>query len=426
LNEARARLAALDMAHIVHPHQVVGRPPPPLVVARGSGARVWDVEGNEYVDATCGLWQCAVGHGREELAAVAAAQTRTLEFYSSFGDFSNPPAIELAARLCQLAGPALNHVHFTTGGSEGNSFAVKVARLAWESAGQGERDIVLSRHSAYHGSDAGAALAATGLPALKAGFDPLPPGFVHLGTPRVGPLAEASTDDLIAELEETIERVGPGRIAAFIGEPIMGVGGVIPPPDDYWPRVQDVLRRHDILLILDEVITAFGRIGYWFGAERFGVEPDLLVTAKAITSGYFPFGAVLISDRVMSLLDGTFLRHGLTYNGHPVGAAVALANLDLIEREGLLAHTLEAGEHIRARLAPLEHSPAVREVRGEGLMWCVELADADAVAVAAAMRGEGVLGRGVGQLILLSPPLTISTAEIDSIAAAIGVTLESL
>lgn len=422
---AAERLAALDMKHIVHPHQVIGSPAQPLVVARASGTRLWDTAGNEYLDATCGLWQCAVGHGRQELAAAAAAQTETLEFYASFWDFSNPPAIELAARLCALAGGDLDHVHFTTGGSEGNSFAIKLARLAWEAASEGMRDVILSRNNAYHGSDAGAALAATGIAPLKEGFDPLPDGFLHLGIPRRGPLAEASTDELIAELEEAIERVGANRIAAFIGEPIMGVGGVICPPEDYWPRVEQVLREHDILLILDEVITAFGRIGHWFGKDRFGVAPDFLVTAKAITSGYFPFGAVLLSDRVMELLNGTLLRHGLTYNGHPVGAAVALANLDIIEGENLVDRAREAGEYLRDQLAPLESSPAVVEVRGEGLMLCIELAEPNAVAVAETIRRRGVVVRGLEQRINLSPPLTISREEIDIAAQAIAAALES-
>ena len=211
-------------------------------------------------------------------------------------------------------------MHFTNGGSEGNALAVKLARLAWNNAGQPDRDVILSRHGAYHGSGGGPSLAATGIESLKEGFGPLPEGYVHLTTPHARKLGPQATDFLIDELERTIDRVGPKKIAAFIGEPIMGVSGVITPPDGYWPRVAEVLRNHDILLILDEVITAFGRLGHWFAFQRYGVRPDFVVTAKAITSGYFPFGAVFIGDHPMELLDGRVLRHGLTYNAHPVGA----------------------------------------------------------------------------------------------------------
>jgi len=393
------------------------------VVARGQGSTIWDTDGRAYLDGTCGLWQCAVGHGREELARVASEQMERLEFYASFWDYSNEPSILLAARLAELAGEGLGHVHFTNGGSEGNAIAIKFARLAWDHAGQPERDIILSRQGAYHGSGAGASLSATGIPPLKEGFDPLMQGFVHLSRAHAG---RVSTDELIDELTETIERLGADQIAAFIGEPIMGVAGVIPPPEDYWPRVQSVLREHDILLILDEVITAFGRLGHWFAFERFGIRPDFVVTAKAITSGYFPFGAVIIGDRPMQLLDDRRLLHGFTYNGHPVGAAVALENLAIIEREQLLDAARAGGERLGGQLRELEELDAVAEVRGEGLMWGIELLEgADAVAAANSLREQGVIVRGLENRIVVSPPLVVTDEEIDRLAGALRAELSA-
>src|SRR5256714_1882772 len=346
VTSSASELVRLDTAHVLHPHAVVGRPEPAVVFVRGEGARLWDANGRSYVDGTCGLWQCAVGHGRSELADAAAEQIRTLEFYASFWNFSNEPAIRLAARLADLSG--LPKVFFTNGGSEGVETAIKLVRLAWHAQGQPERKVILSRVSAYHGVGS-ASLAATGIQALKEGFDPLPPGFVHLSTPtRATPV-----DDLVAELERTIAEIGADRIAAFIGEPVIGVGGMIPPPDGYWPRVREVLGHHGILVIADEIVTGYGRTGAWFASERYGIDPDVIVTAKALTSGYVPMGAVLVGDRVVELLDGTPFRHGFTYNGHPVGAAVALANLDIIEREGLIERAAATGARMLDRLRPL-------------------------------------------------------------------------
>jgi adenosylmethionine-8-amino-7-oxononanoate aminotransferase len=347
-------LAALDRAHVTHPHAVVGRAAEPLIWARGEGARLWDIDGNEYVDGTCGLWQCAVGHGRAELADAAAAQIRQLEFYASFWDYSNEPSIQLAARPADLSPPGLDRIFFTNGGSEGIETAIKIVRLAWHAQGQPDRDVIHSRKAAYHGVGS-ASLAATGIPPLKEGFDPLPQGFVHLSTPT----SSTSTDELIAELERTIAERGADRIAAMIGEPVLGVGGMIPPPEGYWPRVQEVLRAHGILLVLDEIVTAYGRTGHWFAAERYGLQPNVLVTAKALTSGYIPMGAVLIHDDVVAMLEGSAFRHGFTYNGHPVGAAVALANLE--HRAG---GTAPAGG--RDRHAPARRAEAGRAARRRG------------------------------------------------------------
>jgi adenosylmethionine-8-amino-7-oxononanoate aminotransferase len=404
-------LAQLDAAHVIHPHAVVGSPAPPVIWARGRGATLWDVDGKEYVDGTCGLWQCAVGHGREELARVAAEQMATLEFYASFWNFANEPSIRLAARLAELSPPGLDRVFFTNGGSEGTETAIKLARLAWHAQGTPERTIILSRKAAYHGVGS-ASLAATGIPPLKEGFGPLAPGFVHLSTPTL----RSDANELVAELRAAIDEHGADRIAAFIGEPVMGVGGMIPPPEGYWSQVQDVLREHGILLVLDEVVTAYGRTGHWFGAQKYDLDADLIVTAKALTSGYVPMGAVLVHDRVVELLDGTQFRHGFTYNGHPVGAAVALANLEIIEREGLLERAARVGARMLERLKPVEELECVAEVRGVGLMLGVELAgDRDAAPVAVGALAQGVVVRASGQKIVMSPPFVIEDEQADRV-----------
>ena len=415
-------LAELDAAHVIHPHARVGSPAPPVVWERGKGALLWDSEGKEYVDGTCGLWQCAVGHGREELGRVAAEQMSTLEFYASFWNFANEPSIRLAARLAELSPPGLDHVFFTNGGSEGIETALKLVRLAWHADGQSERDLILSRKSAYHGVGS-ASLAATGLAPLKEGFDPLPPGFFHLSTPTL----RSDVDELIGELEQTIAELGSERIAAFVGEPVMGVGGMIPPPDGYWPRVEEVLRRHGILLILDEVVTGYGRTGYWFAAQRFGLDPDVIVTAKAITSGYVPMGAVFVHDRVVELLDGTAFRHGFTYNGHPVGAAVGLANLDIIEREGLVERAGETGSYMLERLQPAAQLAGVLEVRGVGLMLAVELEEGlDAAPVAARALERGVVVRAAGEKLVMSPPLVIEPEQADRVVDTLLAEIETM
>ncbi|RFS82947.1 aspartate aminotransferase family protein [Actinomadura spongiicola] len=412
------RLAELDVRTVIHPHSVIGAPEEPLILERGDGAMVWDVTGKAYIDGTCGLWQCPVGHGRPELAEAAAEQIAKLEFYSSFGDYSNEPSIRLAERLLELAPPTMRRVFFTNGGSEGNETAIKLARLAHHHAGRPERSVILARTGGYHGMGGGS-LAATGIDRLRAGYGPLMPGIEFLAKPHAVRGADV-TDALIAEIEERIERIGADRIAAFVGEPVLGVGGMVPPPPDYWPRVQEILRRHGILLILDEVVTAFGRIGHWFGCERYDVEPDIIVTAKGLSSGYIPMGAVLVGERVLDLAGGAAFLHGFTYNGHPVGAAVALANIDILEREGLLARADRLGRRLLDALKPLERLDHVLEVRGVGMMLGVELdrgpdTAAAAAGVQARARADGVIVRASGNTIVLSPPLVIDEQQLDAL-----------
>ena len=333
-----AQLAELDRKHLIHPN-LSGAVSERCVLVRGDGCRLWDADGTEYLDATGGLWLSQVGHGRRELAEAAARQIEQLEYFTSFWDFSNDKSIALAVRLAELAPNGLTHSFFTSGGSESNETAMKIARLYHYRRGEIERDWIIARRYGYHGVGYGSGTA-TGIDVFRSGFGSLLPHVEHV-TPPYPYRTELfdgrdPTDFLIDELEQTIERIGPNRVAAMIGEPVMGAGGVIVPPDDYWPRVRELLSRHGILLIADEVVTGFGRTGAWFASNEMGLEPDLVSVAKGITSGYVPLGAVLMGDEIAELIGGgEGFHHGFTYFGHPVACAVALENIDIIEREGL-------------------------------------------------------------------------------------------
>jgi adenosylmethionine-8-amino-7-oxononanoate aminotransferase len=410
-----------------------------VIMREGDGCRLRDVEGREYLDATGGLWLAQVGHGRKEIAEAAARQMSQLEYFMSFWEFSNERAIELADRLVALSPENVQHVYFTSGGSEGNEAALKMARYFHHRRGDTERNWILAREHAYHGVGYGSG-SATGFPIYHDGFGPMLPHVSHLTPPwpyRAELFGgEDPTDFCLRELERRIEEIGPHRIAAMIGEPIMGVAGMIVPPEDYWPRVRELLSAHGILLIFDEVVTAYGRTGSWFAAQHFGVEPDLIVTAKGITSGYMPLGAVLVSDAVAEVLgqDHGFPM-GYTYNGHPTACAVAMANLDIIENEGLLAKATETGNHLLERLGRLTELPVVGEVRGVGMMLALELVtdeDTRTPLLATppvedvARRDTGVIVRNCGHNVVLSPPLSMTRAEADELVDALASVLERL
>ena len=426
-------LAALDRAHLIHPflpRDVEGR----VVFVRGEGARLWDADGREYLDCTGGLWLTQVGHGRRELAEVAAEQIGRLEYFTSFWDFTNDQAVHLGARLAELAPEGLDRVFLTSGGSEGNETAIKMARLYHFRRGERERTWILARRNAYHGLGYGSG-SATGFEEYHHGVGPLLPHVTHL-TPAWPYRAELfggedPADFLVRELEETIERLGPGRIAAMIGEPVMGVAGALVPPDAYWPRVREVLERHGILLIADEVVTAFGRLGTWFGSVHYGMRPDLVVTAKGLTSGYAPLGAVLLRGDIADVLtdDEHGFPHGFTYNGHPVSCAIARANLDIIEREGLLDRARTMGDRIVELLEPLRDVPVVGEIRNHGMMIGIELVTDRATrepllsvrpSVLDVVRAEtAVIVRDVGQTVVLSPPLVLEEEQAERAASAL-------
>jgi putrescine aminotransferase len=432
-------LAKLDRDLLIHPH-LPATHPGRVVMVDGKGCRVRDSSGRTYLDATSGgLWLLQIGHGRPEIADAAKDQFERLEYFTSFWDYSNDRAIELAARLVDLAPATLGHVFFTCGGSEGMEAALKMARYAHARRGRTERTWLLSRTSAYHGLGFGSGTA-TGFGIFHDGFGPLLPHVRHLTPPwpyrRELYAGEDPTDFLVRELAQTIDELGADNIAAFVGEPIMGVAGVLVPPDDYWPRVSELLREHGIYLILDEVVTGYGRTGKWFGAEHYGIDADIIVTAKGITSGYTPLGAVLMTDEIAEAITSeSGFPMGYTYNGHPVSCAVALANLEIIEREHLVERARETGSYILSRLRDLQDIPVVGEVRGMGMMLAIELVrDRDTREpvpidgqVATAVREEmGVIVRENGHNVVLAPPLVLSQTEADEAVDAVGAVLERL
>jgi 4-aminobutyrate--pyruvate transaminase len=434
-------LVAQDKAHLLHPVSNLKslRENGPLVMVRGEDVFLWDSDGKRYIDAFAGLWNVNVGHARPELAEAATTQIREVEFVPNFFGLASPPAIELATRLAGLFPDPLNHFQFTAGGSESNETALKIARYYWWLSGKQDKVKILSRNMAYHGIAMGA-LAATGIPSYHEGFGPRTPGFIHLTPPYAYRNGEGMSEEefvaaLVRELEETIAREGADTIAALIGEPVQGAGGVVVPPDSYWPAVADVLEKHDILLIFDEVITGFGRTGTMFGMQQYGVTPDIVSFAKGVTSGYVPLGGVGVSDAIfetMSTPDRMFM-HGFTYSGHPVACAVALPNIDIIERERLPENAARAGDYLLGALRDrLADSPHLGEVRGKGLMTFVELvADKQSKAkldasfnasarLTRATRDRGIIVRPVNDGIAIAPPLTIQQPELDVVVNAIG------
>lgn len=427
-----SELIQADRSSVLHP-LLAGAVADRVVITSGDGCRLTDAAGREYLDATGGLWLAQVGHGRAELAEVAAAQMRQIEYFTSFWEFTNEPSIRLAEKLLSIAPDSVGKVFFTSGGSEGDDAAIKMARFYFHRLGQTERNWILSRRDAYHGIAFGGG-SATGVPVYRDGFGPLVPHFHHL-TPAWPYRSELfggqdPTAFLIAELEAAIEQIGPQKIAAFIGEPVMGVAGMLVPPEDYWPRVQEVLRRHGILLILDEVVTAYGRIGEWFAATHYGLQPDIIVTAKGISSGYVPLGANLVSDELAQTVSSdTGFPLGYTYNGHPTACAVGLANLEIIEREGLLEAARHTGEYLLRRLRELEDIELVGEVRGIGMMFGIELVTDRGTRAPLPLppmplpdvlrRETGVIVRNCGHSLVLSPPLVLSRDEADRIVEAL-------
>lgn len=389
----------------------------PFVVARGEGARIWDVEGREYLDATAGLWFTNIGHGRTEVGQAVADQLGRLAHYSGFGDVTSDVTAALADRLAAMAPVPGSKVFFTSGGSDSVDTAAKLARRYWHEVGKPEKAIVVGRTKAYHGMHvAGTALA--GIAPNREGYGELMPD------------AETVEWDDAKSLLELVERIGADRIAAFFCEPIIGAGGIYLPPEGYLAEVRQICRDHDILFVADEVVTGFGRIGgdSWFASSRFDLQPDMMTTAKGLTSGYVPMGAVFISPRVAEpfYAGGVWWRHGYTYGGHAGAAAAAMTNLDIIEREGLLSQATRLETDLAHAFAPLADLPSVEEVRtGLGAVTAVQLTDpADAQPAVGRMRAQGVSGRAAGQGALqISPSFVMTTAQVDEMAQRIAAAL---
>ncbi|MGE5131724.1 MAG: aspartate aminotransferase family protein [Gemmatimonadota bacterium] len=387
-----------------------------VMITGGEGSTVHDSEGRSYLDALASLWYVNVGYGRTELAAAAAAQMRELAAFQTFGDFTSAPAEALARRVSDIAPMPDAKVFFTAGGgSDAVDTAAKLARAYWRAVGQPGKQITVSRAKAYHGMNA----YGTTLGGIPANWDP--------AVPLVEMVEHVAWDDPAA-LDKAIAGLGADRVAAFFCEPVIGAGGVYPPPDGYLAEVRDICRRHDVLYISDEVITGYGRTGEWFASGRFGLDPDIITSAKGLSSGYAPIGAVIVGPRVAEPFwrgTGEWFRHGYTYSGHTTACAVALVNLDLIEREGLVGRVKEMEPVLARILAPLADLPLVGEVRaGTGLLAGVEIA-ADARAADPGLgarlvndvRDRGVITRLVGGTALqVSPPFVITEQEIGRIA----------
>ena len=429
--QSKAELLARDQAHLIHPLHSPAVHEKGHVWARGEGARIYDVDGKEYIDGLSGLWNVFAGHGRKELARAAAEQMEILGYCSGYSGSSNAHAIDLAERLSEWAYPKINHFFFTSGGGESSDSSFKTARYYWKLKGKPDKTKVISRVWGYHGVTL-AAMSATGMSVYWPMFEPRVPGFIHIPSPY--PYRYQAPDGVSQgvaaanELEKAILAEGADTVAMFLAEPVQGAGGVIVPQDDYFARVREICDQYDVLLVTDEVITGFGRTGKKFGLEHWGVEPDMIQFAKGITSGYFPLGGIGISDEIADVLNQSdpVWMHAYTYSSHPVGCRVASANLEIIERESLVAQAGEKGKRLLEGLdKALSGHPHVGDVRGLGLMCAVEIvadkatkeefpaSDKTGARVHAETEKRGLFSRVRGDVYVLAPPVVITDAEID-------------
>jgi putrescine aminotransferase len=412
------------------------------VITGAEGVFLVDAQGNRLLDGMAGLWCVNVGYSRRELAEAAATQMAKLPYYNSFFKTTNQPAVALAQRLAGLAPEGLNHAFFACSGSEAVDSALRIARVYWQTLGKAQKKIVIGREYGYHGSTTLGASAGGMVDMHRQGGDV--PNFVHVLPPYWygygGQMSPAEFGIYAAkQVEDKIHALGADNVAAFIGEPLQGAGGVIIPPETYWPEINRICKEHDILLIADEVICGFGRTGKMFGSDRFGIKPDMMTTAKAISSGYIPLSAVLLHDRVADVLinDTGEFYHGFTYSGHPVACAVALANLDIIENENLVQRAEDMGILLRQKLhAALDAHPMVGEIRGVGLIGAIELT-ADRRSrkffekngrVGMICRdfciANGLIMRAVRDTMVYSPPLIIAESEIDLLVERLTKSIE--
>ena len=431
-----ADLWEMDRTHSLHPWTNFGsfEKEGSLVIARGEGCYLWDAEGRRYLDAVGGMWCTNVGLGRRDMAQAIADQVERLAFSNSFVDVTNEPSARLSARLAALAPGDLNRVHLTTGGSTAVDTAVRMVWYYQSCMGRPEKTDIVARDHSYHGSTYLSQSVGKRPGDRVAEFRYKEDGIHHLTPPnpyrRPEGMSEAGfCDFLVAEFEALIARVGADRIGGFIAEPIQASGGVIVPPEGYLRRMGEVCRRHDILFIADEVVTAFGRLGHWFASEaEFGVVPDMITCAKGLTSGYLPLGALIFSDRIweaMAAKGERWFTSGFTYSGHPVSCAAALKSIEITENEGLLENAAVVGDYFLDRLKGLEALPLVGQVRGRRLMVCVEnvaskvtkepLPDGvnESKRISDAAEAMRLMVRPIGHLNVMSPPLTITQGQVD-------------
>jgi putrescine aminotransferase len=431
---------AADAAHFLHPFtdfQSLAKKGT-RVIERADNIYLWDTEGNKILDAMSGLWCVNVGYGQQELIDAATEQLKQLPFYNAFFQTATPPAIELAELLSQVTPPQFQHVFFSVSGSEGNDTVVRMVRRYWDLLGQPDRKVIIGRHNGYHGSTmAGASLG--GMAGMHAqGGLPIP-DITHIEQPFWFELGrDMSRDEFGIKaagwLEKKILELGKNRVAAFIGEPVQGAGGVIVPPATYWPEIQRICDKYGVLLVSDEVITGFGRTGQWFGCETFGTKPDLMTFAKGVTSGYIPLGGVMVGERVAKVLieKGGEFNHGYTYSGHPVACAVALANIRLMQREKLVEHARDdVGPYLAQQFETLASHPLIGEVQTCGMMGALQLVKDKTrskvfdpeLGVGMVCRGHcfgnGLIMRAVGDRMIVAPPLVMTRAQIDEMVALI-------
>ena len=449
-NYDNAELKRLDMAHHLPPqsdyklqHELGGS----RIITRADGCIITDAEGRSLLDGMAGLWCVNVGYGREELARVVYEQMLELPYYNSFFKTTTPPTVRLAAKVAekmQIGNPDLTHVFFNASGSEANDTVFRLVRYYWDLKGEHQRKVFISRRNAYHGSTvAGASLG--GMTFMHEQGDLPIPGIEHVAQPyhfgeAFGEDEEAFSSRMAAAIEERILSVGPDKVAAFIGEPVQGAGGVIIPPKSYWPKVEAICRKYGILLVCDEVICGFGRLGHWFGHQYYGIRPDLIAMAKGMSSGYLPISAVGVSKKIVDTLlekGGDFV-HGYTYSGHPTCAAVALANIDIMDNEHLVERTREVtGPYLANALKRLDAHPLVGEARSLGLIGAVEIvAEKGTNKRFTGKEGtagpivrdlcikNGLMVRGIRDTIVMCPPLIITQSEIDRIVDIIEKSLD--
>jgi putrescine aminotransferase len=414
------------------------------VITRGEGCWIWDGEGTRLLDAMAGLWCVQIGHGREELAKAAYDQMGELAYYNTFFKTAAPPTITLAAKVAELMGGDLSHVFFNSSGSEAIDTVIRLTRHYWQVKGEPERTVFIARTNGYHGSTIGG-VSLGGMKAMRGQGGPWLGGIEHVIQPYLfgeafGEDPDAFARRAAAAIEERILEVGPDKVAAVVGEPVQGAGGVIIPPPGYWPMVEAICRKYGVLLVCDEVICGFGRLGRWFGFQHFGVKPDLVSMAKGLSSGYLPISAVGVAGHIVETLrekGGDFV-HGYTYSGHPTCAAVALKNLEIMEREGLVDRVAnDVGPYFNAALATLADHPLVGDVRSIGLLGAVEVVARKGTnerfggkeGTAGPMLRDlciknGLMIRAVRDTLVLSPPFVISHDQIDQLVAIIRRSLD--
>lgn len=439
-----AQLRRDDQAHFVHPftHFDSFRRDGSLVIAEAHGAYVFDSEGQRYLDGVGGLWCMSIGFGEEEMAQAIAAQIRRLNFYSAFVDTTNPPAVQLARKLAALAPGDLNRVFYTCSGSAANDTAVRLIQYYNARRGKPEKRHLISRIGSYHGSTY-LAMSLTGRESDRSPhFQYLSEFIHHVSCPYVyrrpaGLSVEQFCDRLVDELERKILSLGPENVAAFLAEPILGAGGVIVPPPGYHRRTWEICRKYDVLYVSDEVVTAFGRLGHWFASrDVFGIEPDIIVSGKGISSGYVPLAAIIFSNRIYDVVAApdpdAWFTHGFTYSGHPVACAAGLKNIEIMESRDICGHVRKMGPYFEKRLQSLRELPLVGDVRGSHFMMCTEYVAnratrevlPDGVNIGKRISDHcekhGLLIRPLGHLNIMSPPLVMSEAQVDELVAGLA------